>query len=223
MLEREGMQFAPCIWPVPSASSRCISPHQPLTVTKLVDTPLISQVLITGVVDDCEPAYTSLTSNWTITLRAGERNFSVSVAVAVTAVTVDVAMVGISIYLADPISVGIYDEGTLFTQGQTFPYFPSSSRGAPPRVYSVGREASLDVTGITAGAATNLSTVLLSSDGSNWFSWGVQLLLAGAFPAGLVHGLRRAWPRPMVEQLSVSDAAHPPTWTTLRRSFRSLA
>ena len=109
MLEREGMQFAPCIWPVPSASSRCISPHQPLTVTKLVDTPLISQVLITGVVDDCEPAYTSLTSNWTITLRAGERNFSVSVAVAVTDVTVDVAMVGISIYLADPISVGIYE------------------------------------------------------------------------------------------------------------------
>ena len=82
-------------------------------------------------------------------------------------------------------------------------------------MYSVGREASLDVTGIkAAGAATNLSTVLLSSDGSNWFSSGVQLLLAGAFPAGLGTGSEA----PGLDQWSNNYQF--PTRHTLRRGQR---
>ena len=78
--------------------------------------------------------------------------------------------------------------GTVATQGSTYPYFPASS-ASPPRVYSLGRASSLDITTIRPAAvgtdSNNISSVLLNSgDGSSWFSSGVQLLLAGAFPAG---------------------------------------
>ena len=53
------------------------------------------------------------------------------------------------------------------------------------RRYSLGRLASLDITTVQATHGANLSSVLLSSgDGNEWFSSGVQLLMAGVFPAG---------------------------------------
>lgn len=105
---------------------------------------------------------------------------------------VDVSAVMLSIYLKDPMSVGMFDEGTVAIQSSSYPYFPASSTGAPPRVYSLGRSSSLDITNIRGGAAslaanagsTNISSVLLSSSGTNFFSSGVQLVMAGSFPAG---------------------------------------
>jgi hypothetical protein len=105
---------------------------------------------------------------------------------------VDISAILLSVYLENPMSVGMFDEGTVATQSSTYPYFPASSTGSPPRVYSVGRTSSLDITNIrgftksatAAAAAVELSTVLLSSSTTNFFSSGVQLVLAGSFPAG---------------------------------------
>ena len=182
VLERIYMEPDQDIWPIPAASSRCAGPD--MAVQHLVETEQRAVVRIIGVADDCDTAHAAINSTWTLELRAGDRHFGLSVDAEVISTSKDVAAVAVGLYLEDPMTVGIFDEGTIATQGSTYPYFPASSASVP-RVYSLGRSSSLDISAIRSNTASNLSTVLLNSgDGSSWFSSGVQLLLAGSFPSG---------------------------------------
>ena len=178
VLERVWMEPDEDIWPTPSASSRCAAPD--MVVRQLLNAPERVVVQISGVADDCDPHWQALNSTWELEMRAGERNFSLSLGVSVTT-PVDVAAVSLSAYLADPMIVGMFAEGTVATQSSTYPYFPASSL-TTPRVYSLGRGSALAITDI-ASHGHNTSTVLLSS-GEASFSSGAQIILAGAFPAG---------------------------------------
>lgn len=179
VLERLFMEPEQDIWPIPAASSRCAAAG--INVQHLANTKEHATVRISGVTDDCNIANAAINSTWTLDLRAGDRYFTFSIDAEVISTAKDVAAVAVAVYLEDPMTVGIFDEGTVATQGSTFPYFPASSTSLP-RVYSLGRSSSLDITAVQS-KTTNLSSVLLNSgDGSSWFSSGVQLLLAGEFP-----------------------------------------
>jgi hypothetical protein len=195
VLERIWMEADQDIWPIHSASSRCAGTR--LHAARTVDTPQRSIVRITGVVDDCEPRWAALNSTWTIELLAGNRQFRLTVDVEATSAEKDIAAVAVSAYLADPFTAGIFDEGTVAVQGSTYPYFPASSQSVP-HFYSLGRHSSLALTNIQPSTmSNNISTVLLNSgDGQSWFSSGIQLLLAGSFPAGEGGGAAGAGPGP---------------------------
>ena len=115
VLERMGMEPDEDIWPVPYASTRCAAAG--LGVSVVQSTPEVSVVTISGVMDDCRARWSALNSSWTLTLRSGERHADLTVEVTVVT-AVDASAVLLSVYLGDPMSVGMFDEGTVAIQSR---------------------------------------------------------------------------------------------------------
>ena len=59
------------------------------------------------------PQWAALNSTWTLELGAGQRQFGLSVDAVVTDADYDVAAVAVCLYLEDPMTVGIFSEGTV--------------------------------------------------------------------------------------------------------------
>eukprot|EP01051_Picozoa_sp_SAG22_P001700 SAG22_NODE_70_length_22717_cov_12.413741_3_plen_202_part_00 len=127
VLERVGLEPDQDIWPVPAASSRCASAASPPTVAVLADTPAAVVARVGNVPDDCDEQWQAVRSVWTISLDRGARSFGLQVQATVLKRGVDVAAVSLSLYLEDPQVVAMFDEGTLATRDQTYPYFPAAT------------------------------------------------------------------------------------------------
>jgi len=153
----------------------------PLRVIVLAAAPSLVRVRIDGVADD--PTMPLVTSDWTITLAAGARAFTLDVAAHALRDAGNVAGIRLSSYLA-PFSIyGFFARGVEQMMNSRAPFFASDS--PLRRFYALGGGGSVDLT--ATGSARE--TVLMSARPGSAVRGGIQQVLAGHYPH---HG---AWTR----------------------------
>jgi hypothetical protein len=150
------------------------APGPDLHVTVLQDTPNLAVVRIDGIVDD--PTNPLVTSSWTLSLRAGERNIRLQTWTRALRTATVFGLRLVSWF--QPTSVyGLFQRGVEQMINSPAPYFATTN--PLQRVYALGGGGSFDLS--PADPAHLHQSVLLSASGSPYSS-GFEEVLAGTYP-----------------------------------------
>lgn len=146
----------------------------PPRVIVLAEAPGLVRVRIDGIADD--PIMPLVTSDWTVSLAAGARAFTLDVAAHALHDADNVAGIRLSSYLA-PFSIyGFFARGVEQMMNSRAPFFASDS--PLRRFYALGGGGSVDLT--ATGSAHE--TVLMSARPGSAVRGGIQQVLAGHYP-----------------------------------------
>jgi len=154
------------------ASSQGVAASPRIVV--LAQAPGLVGVRIDGVADD--PIMPLVTSDWTISLAAGARAFTLDVAAHALRDADNVAGVRLSSYLAPFSTYGFFARGVEQMMNSRAPFFASDS--PLRRFYALGGGGSVDLT--ATGSARE--TVLMSARPGSVVRGGIQQVLAGHYP-----------------------------------------
>jgi len=146
----------------------------PPRIIVLAETPSLVRVRIDGITDD--PIMPLVTSDWTVSLAAGARAFTLDVAAHALRDADNVAGVRLSSYLAPFSTYGFFARGVEQMMNSRAPFFASDS--PLRRFYALGGGGSVDLT--ATGSARE--TVLMSARPGSAVRGGIQQVLAGHYP-----------------------------------------
>ena len=162
----------------PPAQARAHSSSQgasaPPRIVVLAQAPGLVRVRIDGIADD--PITPLVTSDWTVSLPAGARAFTLDVAARALRDAGNVAGVRLSSYLAPFSTYGFFARGVEQMMNSRAPFFASDS--PLRRFYALGGGGSVDLT--ATGSARE--TVLMSGRPGSVVRGGIQQVLAGHYP-----------------------------------------